>query len=309
MRPIARLFASAVLTLALASPAPAKDTFWAQVTFLKGSATVTTAGSPQAQPLKLGAVLHLGVMVKTAEASQVSLLRNDGGVLVVRSSSEVILGKTQVSPVLPLKTVAGNLSKTLLTREGDNPMLKHLGGLRGAERNLALAPCRTKTRRDGVRLVWVAKPGVAKYAVTLMGPDDAITEFTSAETSVAVPSQKLQTVGVYYWEVRDAATKDTLSILGSGTFTTLDPKVEAEVRSLEKALKEAYPEMGEDSTPQFLAFQIYREKGLNLDALMVLNRMLAPSPANGELLQMRKDLCEEMGLIESGAAGLLPGTP
>ena len=304
MRPIARLLLAATLVFALAVPAFAKDVFWAQVTYLKGSATFTAAGSQQAQPLKRGAVLHSGDIVATGEASRVSFLLSSGAVMVVEPSSKVVLGRAAVHLDPNLKVVASNLSKTLLSREGDNPMLKHLGGLRGTERNLALAPCRTKVRCEGLQILWISRAGVAKYAVTLMGPDDGISEFAASETKVTVPASNLAPGGVYYWEVRDGAAKDTLSILGSGTFTTLDKKTEEEVKSMEKAIAAAYPAPGEDSTPQFLSFQIYRERGMNLDALRLLGKMLASSPSDGELLRLRKDLCEEMGISESDSARL-----
>lgn len=308
MRPNSRWVIIATLALVLATALQAKDEFWAQVTFLKGTATFIAAGSLQPQPLKRGAVLHRGDSIKAGDASQVSLLLSDGGVLVVRASSEVVLGKNPGASDPNMKVVASNLSRALLSREGDNPMLKHLGGLRGAEKNLALAPCRTKVRSTGLQLIWGVKPGVAKYAVTLMGPDDSITESTTSDTSMPVPPGKLIAGGVYYWEVRDASARDTLSILGSGTFTTLEKKTEQEVASLEKAIATAYPNPGEDTTPQFLGFQIYRERGMNLDALQVLNRILKADPSDTELLRMRKDLCEEMGISEPEASRLL-GTP
>lgn len=205
-----------------------------------------------------------------------------------------------------LKAVASNLSKSLMAREGDNPMLKHLGGLRGAERNLALAPCRTKVRRESLRLIWVAKPGVATYAVTLMGPDDSLAEFSTAQPHVDVPAEKLGGGGVYYWEVRDAASRDSLSVLGSGTFTTLEKKAEEDLRALEASIREAYPERGEDTTPQFLSLQIYRERGLNLDALRLLNSMVSTAPEDTDLVRLRRELCEEMGVSEADAAKLLP---
>lgn len=307
MRPIASAVLAAALGLALTAPASAKDAFWAQVTYLKGTASVIPAGSPDPQPLKRGAVLHRGDTVRAAESSQVSLLLSDGGILVVRALSEVVLGRV-MPPGPTLKAVASNLSKTLMAREGDNPMLKHLGGLRGSERNLAIAPCRTKVRRENLRLIWVAKPGVATYAVTLMGPDDILTEFSTAQTQVAVPAEKLNGGGVYYWEVRDAASRDSLSVLGSGTFTTLEKKAEDDLRALEASLHAAYPERGEDTTPQFLSLQIYRERGLNLDALRLLNSMAATAPGDPDLLRLRREICEEMGIPEADAAKL-PAAP
>lgn len=304
MRTLARLFAASALALALAVPSLSKEPFWAQVTYLKGSASVTLAGSSDAQPLRRGTVLHRGDLVKTGEGSQVSLLLHDGGVVVVRASSDLVLGKAQAAEGPDLKAVAGNLSKTLMAREGDNPMLKHLGGLRGTDRNLALAPCRTKVRRDGLRLQWSPRAGVSKYDVTLMGPDDSLAEFSTSETQVAIAADRLSPGGIYYWEVRDAAARDSLSILGSGTFTALDKKAEGEVRSLEASIRSAYPSGGEDTTPQFLAYQLYRERGLNLDALWSLNGMLAAEPADPELQRLRSELCREMGISEAEAAKL-----
>jgi|GEM_PF-4762756 len=286
----------------------AAEPFWAEATFVNGGVTYVAKGEKAEQSLKRGAVLHKGDFVKAAQSSQASFLLSSGGILVVRAGTEVVLGETKgAQESASLQAVAKNLSKTLLSREGDNPMLKHLGGLRGGERNIALAPCRTKVRLP-VELVWFPKAGVSKYAVSLMGPDGSVFESTVAATRMQVPPDKLAPGATFFWEVRDAASKDTFTPLGSGSFTTLDVKSEGEVRSLEKGVDSALlkPSGPDDTTALFLSYQIYRENGLGLEALAALHKMTARSPDDQELQRWRRDLCTEMGLEEQDVPAIFP---
>ena len=297
---LSTLISIAIMLSVLAALPLAAAAFWGQVTFVKGAVTVVKSSGGQALPVKRGDILHGGDRVKSGENSKASLLLSDGSILVVPASSEVVLGQSPKSQSPQLQVVAKNLSKTLLSREGDNPMLKHLGGLRGEERNIALAPCKTKVKVGPTRLVWLPKVGVSKYAVTLMGPDDSLFESTVQGTDLLVPAEKLVPGVTYYWEVRDAALKDSITALGSGTFTTLEKKAEEEVSKLEKSISDAFPSgsAGADSTPLFLYYQVYIEKGMNLDALLRLDKISSIDPEDAEVKRWKRDLCKEMGIDE-----------
>jgi len=292
--------AVACLILSAANAAQAAEPFWAQATFIKGEISFVPAGEDEAGSLERGQVLHQGDTVAVPEGARASFLLNDGGILVLKSSTETVLGPKVEAGEPSLKTVASNLSKTLLSREGDNPMLKHLGGLRGGYRNAALAPCRTKVLGDGVRLIWMKNTGTKKYIVTLMGPGDDLKEKTITETYWDVSSADLAPGEMYYWEVRDAASPDSFSTLGSGSFTVLEDKAGQEVRGLLSGIRTAFSGSTpvEDSTPLFLSYQIYREKGLNLDALVTLREMIGYDPADETLRRWQREICKEMGLPE-----------
>jgi len=295
--------ALAFLSLA-ASGAHAADEFWAQATFVKGNVGVKPAAGAEIPALSLGTVLHKGDRVAAAEGSSASFLLNDGSILVVRGGNEAVLGNGSKAGGPKLEAVAKNLSKTLLSREGNNPMLKHLGGLRGASRNLALAPSRTKVRSGGVQLVWLRNPGSKRYQVTVMGPADTLFESTVAGTSFDLPAEKVTGAGTYYWEIRDADLKDSMSSLGSGSFVKLDKGAEDEIRTIEERISTAFPAgaANDDSTPLFLSYQIYREHGLNLDALRTLQKMITLHPDDAELLRWRKEMCKDLGLEEQDLA-------
>jgi hypothetical protein len=275
----------------------ASDTFWAQVTFVRGTVSCVPQGSETSQDLRRGEVLHSGDTVRAGEGSQASLLLSDGSIVVVRPGKELVLGPAERASRPSLQVVAGNLSRTLLSREGDNPMLKHLGGLRASDSNIALAPCRTKVRAP-VRMVWLPWPGVSRYSVTVMGPQDVVFEGVCEGTSLDLPDAALDADTTYYWEVRDAVSDDTYTALGSGSFATLPLEVAESVRALEKALDAAFSEGDPetDSTPLFLAYQIYLENGLNLRALEILERLRARDPGDPALERWRQALCAEMGL-------------
>lgn len=307
MRRLSLLATAAALLLAGLSLSAAEP-FWAQATFVKGAPTVRAGGTAEPQPLKRGSVLHRGDKVLAPEGAQASFLLSGGGVLVVRGGTEAVLGETTAQAAPALAAVAKNLSKALLSREGDNPMLKHLGGLRGSERNLALAPVRTRVRPAETTLRWVPAPGVKSYAVTLMGPGEDLYEQKTSQTSLAVPVARLTAGETYYWEVRDAATTDDLSTLGSGSFTVLEAKDEARVQALLADLQRTFPASPpqEDDTPLFLSYQIYRESGLNADALKALIQLERKNPTDGELRRLRKELLRDLGLAEGDDALLLP---
>ncbi len=301
-----RFVATVVLLCGAGLAARAAEPFWAQVTFVKGTAIFVPAGGGGPQPLKRGAVLHRGDKVQAAEGGQASFLLSDGSVVVVRSGSEQLLGSAKPGEGPTLTAVAKNLSQALLAREGDNPMLKHLGGLRGGERNLAVGPCQTKVAAADVALVWAARPGVVRYAVTVMGPGDDLYEQTVQGTRLELPAGRLAKGATYYWEVRDAAAADTFTALGSGSFTTLDAKAESRVKSLLEGIGKAFPGPGDDDTPLFLSYQIYRENGMSLDALATVGAMLKRSPEDAELRRWQQDLCKDMGVDERDAPLLLP---
>ena len=290
----------ALFLLVLTAPihAGSKNSFWAQTTFIKGAASCRTAGQGAASPLKLGMVLHQGDTVTVDKGGSVSFLLNDGSILVVRPETPVVLGEPARKSGPPLADVAKNLTQTLLARQGDNPMMKHIGGLRAEGKNIALAPTRTKVRMGKLVFVWLPKPPVQRFVFTLMGPDGMLYETTVSGTRTEVPPDKLAPGSTYYWEVRDAAIPDSVVTLGSGTFGTLDRNAEEKVRSLESTIAAAASQIkdADDFTASFLTYQISRENGLSLDALLALGPMIAGHPENEELLHWRSDLCKEMEL-------------
>jgi hypothetical protein len=235
-------------------------------------------------------------MVTVEEGGSASFLLNDGSILVARPGHPVVLGAAARKEGPALLDVAKNLSQTLLARQGDNPMLKHLSGLRGEGRNIALAPTRTKVKIEKLGFVWLPQPPVTRFLFTLMGPDGKLYETTVAGTRTEVGADKLVPNATYYWEVRDASLPDSLFALGSGSFGTLDRRVEEKVRALEASIAGATAQMenGDNSTASFLAYQIYRENGLNRDALQTLESLIRDHPENDELVRWRKDLCREM---------------
>ncbi len=279
----------------------AKSSFWAQTTAVKGDVYFQESGKSEKSVLTLGKVLHKGDIVAASEKSRASFLLSDGSILVVKPGTEIVLKKDRSDSDPSLVTVAKNLSKTLLSREGNNPMMKHLGGLRSSGKNIALSPNKTAVSVDSVKFVWLSKPLVKKYIFTLMGPDDMFIEETTENTEITVSPDKLVHGATYWWEIRDGAMKNSITSLGSGSFTTLDEKAEAEISTLTESIEKAYPLSAEegDTTGLFLTYQIYREKGMNLNALMVLNKMIEVSPNNDELLRWKSELVSSMG-IEDG---------
>ncbi len=290
------------ISLGLSLGVAAAESFWAQATFVKGDVTFLAKESGESKSLERGHVLHQGDTVVTPEKGKASFLLSDGGILVVPAASRSVLGPSEKAETPSLQNIADNLSQALLSREGDNPMLKHLGGLRGRDRNLALAPCRTKVccAHTDQRLIWLASPGTKKYEVTLMGPGDNLYEKDTKETFLDIPPEKLVPGVKYYWEVRDGANRDSFSTLGSGSFTTLDEETQEGLRKMEQGIERAFPDADllEDSTPLFLRYQVYREKGLNLDALVVIEEMLRLNPADNQLTRWRTEVCKDMGISE-----------
>ncbi len=296
-----------ILAPITSTAARAADPFWAQATFVRGTVTSKPAGAPEGAKVALGAVLHKGDLVTAGEASSASFLLNDGSLLVVRAGNSVKLGEKGGEGGPTLAAVATNLSKTLLSREGNNPMLKHLGGLRGAGRNIVLAPNRTKVRSGSVRLLWLPHAGTKNFLVTVMGPGDSLFETKVSGTEFDLPAEKVAITGSYYWEVRDADSKDSMSSLGSGNFSTLDRQSIAEVSGMEAKISQAFPAAspGEDSTGLFLSYQIYREHGLALDALRTLEKMISLRPDDQELLRWRKEMTRDLGIDERDIASVL----
>ncbi len=278
-----------------------KPLFWAQATAVKGDVLYQETGKLDKTALTIGKVLHKGDRIAASEDARASFLLSDGSILVVKPGTEVVLDKDSSTADPSLATVAKNLSKTLLSREGDNPMMKHLGGLRSTGKNIALAPNRTAVKVDDIQFVWLSKPLVKRYAFILMGPDDMFYEETTSETVLNVKADKLVNGATYWWEVRDASMKNSITSLGSGSFTTLDAKSEQNIDSLKESIDKAYvsvPEEG-DTTGLFLTYQIYRENGMNLDALLALDRIIEANPDNSELGHWRSELVSMMGLEDA----------
>lgn len=276
-----------------------ENSFWAQVTFTKGEVSVTRNGEEKAVPLERGQVVHQGDQIHTGKGSRASLLRHDGSIKVVAANRTHEVGSTdRQGDGEGLKTVAGNLSKTLMSRGGDNPMLKHLGGLRGDERNLALSPSRTKVIAGDTELIWLPKYGTKKFQVTLMGPGDSLFEKMVEGTTLVVPAEEFKAGETYWWEVRDPRSRNAISSLGHGSFATLAEDEEKAVRAMLAEVDLAFGEDADDSSGDFLRYQIYLEYGLHLDALRTLQGILGADGEDAGLLRRRKDLCDEMQIDE-----------
>ena len=292
---------AAIIFTVMSIPFMAGEKFWAQATFVKGDVKVKPSGATSLTELKLGEVLRKGDTVITADKSRASFLLSDGSIKVVPEKSTVVMAPTRSEGSASLKSVADNLSKSLLSREGNNPMLKHLGGLRGGGRNIALAPNKTKVKPEGLILLWSPVPGVAKYSATLMGPGDRMTESSSETTSVAVPAESLVPGTTYYWEIRSSVDKDSVTALGSGSFTTLDRAEYEVVRSLENNILPAIKgnDREFDASALFILYQVYREHGMNMDALAAIEKMIgALGSEDQELIRLRKELCRELDIDE-----------
>lgn len=295
----AKFTTTALCMIFIAVSAFSADTFWAQATFVKGDVKVKPSGGNASSELRLGAVLRKGDTVITADKSRASFLMSDGSIKVVMENSALVLAPSAEPEAASLKTVAENLSKSLLSREGDNPMLKHLGGLRGGQENMALAPDKTKVHAGKIKLCWLPAPGVSKYTVTLMGPGDSMFETTVEKTFFSVPDEKILPGTTYYWEVRNAAERDSITSLGSGSFSTLDKKEDSTVRDLEKSISSAIkPGDAQDPSVMFILYQVYREHGMNLDALSTLEKINSAEAGNTEVLRLRKELLRELGMDE-----------
>jgi hypothetical protein len=306
-----RTLLSAVLlgaiVLACSSALLAKSNYWVQVTFLKGDVTARIGADQSRENLRLGMILHQGDKILVPEGAMVSMLMSDGSILVLRPGPEFVLEPQKKAKGPSLQKVAENLSATLLDNEGNNPMLKHLTGLRATETNLVVAPNRTKVRAGHVTLIWNARPGTTRYAITVMGPGETMFEAFSGECRLDLPAQKMAPSATYYWEVRDAEAKDTIVPLGSGSFSTVAKASEDKVGALEASIRAEIQSAADldPSTPYFLLYQIYRQHGLSLDALLSLEKMISAAPQDASLQRWRSELCQEMELQNSDIPKLI----
>ena len=294
------------LVVCLALPLDASTTFWAQTTYVKGDVKVIPSDRSESHALKLGMILHRGDTVATGEGARASFLMHDGAIFTIGPSSKKTIGERKGMSKPSLAKVATNLTKTLLTREGDNPMLKHLGGLRAGERNIAMAPNQTAVTLGDLLFTWIQSPHVKRYTFTLMGPEDFFWEKTLTETTISVPGKMVTAGATYYWEIRDASIRNSFSALGSGTFTTLDSETAERVAGLTGTIDREMKNLkaDDDFTPLFLKYQIYRENGMNLDALQILTRMIRLDPGNDLLLRWRSDVARLMNLEEDDLTAL-----
>ena len=137
----------------------AEPDFWAQATLVHGAVSVATRqerprSRSRAAPcsararrsrLRSGRPRHLPAQRR----------RPAGG--PVRCPARARPAARRAGP--SLGEVAHNLTRTLAARGDEEPLLKHLGGLREEGRNLVVAPRRTRVRSGPVRLVWEPAPG------------------------------------------------------------------------------------------------------------------------------------------------------
>jgi hypothetical protein len=303
-----KLFVVLVVGILSSVSSYCSDPFWAQATFVRGDVKVKPSGSNSVVELKLGEVLHRGDTVMTSEKSRASFLLSDGSIKAIGENSTVVLSSEKEAANTSLKTVAQNLSKSLLSREGNNPMLKHLGGLRGEERYIAVGPNKTKVHADSLRLSWVPVPGVSRYFVTLMGPGDMLYETAVENTYIDIPKEKITAGTTYYWEIRNASEKDSMTALGAASFTTLDKKEALDVKTLEENINSVQrsSEAQADSSLSFLLYQVYRGHGMDYDAVLMLEKILSAEKDNPEILKLKKELCKTLGISESDISRLHP---
>lgn len=298
------------LLFAFCAAIMAADAFWAQATDVRGDVAFFARGAKQGKVLQRGMVLHVGDIVKTAKGARASFLMSDGRLFVLSGEKKVVINASRKANGPSLRALAANLSGTLLSREGDNPMLKHLAGLRGGRKNLALAPRRTAVRGEKVTLVWLPQLKTKEYIVSIMDPSGDISEFRAGSTRADVPLEKLKSSGTYYWEVRAAARPEALTAAGSGRFSVLTDSEMKMVNDLLNRIHKAFPKGNAktDSTPLFLSYQVFRENGLTLDALKTLQEMIKLNPGDSQLAAWRHDLCDEMGISEKDVHALIAGS-
>jgi hypothetical protein len=205
-----------------------------------------------------------------------------------------------------LAEVAHNLTRTVAERGGTSPLLKHVGGLRDDRENLAVAPRHTRVRHGAVRLVWEASPGVPRYLVRVLGPLGPTAAAEVGGRELVLEADTVEPGAGYVWEIRDAADPSALVALGSGSFGVLDDHAADRLAAQEEeiaALRQVAA--GDDSTPDFLAFQACREAELFLEALLRLEGLLATEPEDEALLGERDSLRVLLGLDDARVGMLL----
>ena len=298
-----RAMVVALMILTAAAAYGAETEFWAQATYVRGSVSVAARSGEAAVPLARGAVLEAGAEVVTAGDGRATFLLNDGGLVVVASDTRRVLAPSAKRAGPSLGEVAHNLTRTLAARGDEEPLLKHLGGLREEGRNLVVAPRRTRVRSGPVRLVWEPAPGVASYVVRVLGPAGSVLEEQVGGTVLEIGSGKLQAGAGYVWEVRDGRSPDSLAALGSASFAVLDGETARRVATAESELEGAgLDTAGGDSTATYLRYQVCRDAELYLEAAGLLRRLLAREPDDRSLAEQQAALWSAIGLDRDRAA-------
>ncbi len=298
-----RAMVVALMILAAAAAFGAETEFWAQATYVRGSVSVAARSGEATVPLARGAVLEAGAEVVTTGDGRATFLLSDGGLLVVPSSARRVLEPAARRAGPSLGEVAHNLTRTLAAGGDEEPLLKHLGGLREEGRNLAVAPRRTRVRPGPVRLAWEPAPGVASYVVRVLGPAGSVLEEQVGGTVLEIGSGKLQAGAGYVWEVRDASSPDSLAALGSGSFAVLDGETARRVAAAESEIEGAgLNTAGGDSTATYLRYQVCRDAELYLEAAGLLGRLLAGEPGDRSLEEQQRVLWAAIGLDPDRAA-------
>ncbi len=276
------------------------ESFWAYSVFLKGKVKYKTAGANDFIDIKLGDILYEGDTVLLEENSKASFLLSDGSLKVLEGKGTFVIKKEKEGTKPSLKTIAENFSKSITKKEGKNPMLKHFAGLRGVETKMALMPNKTKVYPKSVVLRWLPVKNVESFFVVLMDSDGSIYEATSDKNYLNIPDEKILPNKTYWWEVKDLKEKEAINSLGIGSFSTLSPKEAEEVKKLETDLYKAKEVLKDNNKISilFLLYQIYRQYGMDSDALFTIQKIVQEDKENLELLEIRKELCKELGISE-----------
>lgn len=277
-----------------------KESFWVYAVFVKGNVKYKIAGAKDFIDIKLGDILYEGDPVLLEENSKVSFLLSDGSLKVLEGKGTFIIKKEKEGTKPSLKIIAENFSKSITKKEGKNPMLKHLAGLRGVEIKIALMPNKTKVYPKSVVLRWLPVENVESFFVVLMDSEGSIYEATSDKNYLNIPDEKILPNKTYWWEVKDLKEKESINSLGIGSFSTLSSKEAEEVKKLETDLYKAKEDLRDNNKISilFLLYQIYRQYGMASDALFTIQKIVQEDKENLELLEIRKELCKELGISE-----------
>jgi len=264
--------------------------------------TVRTTTADKEEPLVLGKLLKQGDVVKVGAKSRVSFLLHNGSILVGKPGQELQLGSKIEAGKPQLQKVARNLVKTFQAASADAPMMKHVGGLRAGNSNIALVPRQTRVRHDrAILFQWLPRVHSQKYKVIIMGADGYYLEKMITNQSFwKLTAGPLKSDRVYFWEVHDGSQPNSMIALGSGEFTTASESSIAALIDLKKDLAQTYPDTdpAKDTTPLFLLYQLYRTHGFSYDALNVVLSLLEKNPGHEQLTEMKIELMKKMNLRE-----------
>ncbi|MBN2383115.1 hypothetical protein JXQ70_09560 [bacterium] len=277
--------------------------YWAQATFIKGEVTVSPGGNGMAVPLTLGAMLKAGDVVTIAEKGRASFLVHDGSILIGKSGQSISFGPQEGEPEVRINEVVRNIVHSIIEVDDQDPMLKHVGGLRSLQNNVAMVPTNTNLRADQTAVfMWLPRPPVSTYTLVIIGENDFYQEYSSADKTVyRLAPGTLEPGRKYNWEVHDGAQDVAIIPLGSGSFSVATREVCDTVKTMSGDIARAYSNSKDtsDATPSFILYQLYLKHGFTIEALLIAEAMCLRDPENSHFKQLKQDLQKRMNLHDS----------